>query len=215
MPNAIIRLDVLMAQQSIWLDTELVPTYDVNTDAIPEPAHPPREIVREIMWYLCEGNFRMELFMLDSFLYDAGRSLTRGKGPRKRAAHVRDTLDWFGPSPLPKWVNTDRGFCSHNIDARWNAVGALLVVMQDWRRDPKCILSKSLLDDGIPLKERVSGGAGNTADVLADIIEYEKRVFEHYIRCYFHVFARAPTIPHIFPSPVPPGAPVVVASDNV
>lgn len=71
-----------MSQQALWLDEEVAPMYDPDSQQIPEPVHPPTPLVRKIMWYLCKGNFRLELYTLDSVLYDANRSTSGPRTPR-------------------------------------------------------------------------------------------------------------------------------------
>ncbi|KIY67101.1 hypothetical protein CYLTODRAFT_444276 [Cylindrobasidium torrendii FP15055 ss-10] len=196
--NARVNIKKLMSQPVIWLDNELAPGFDPDVLPIPEPVHPPTHVVREIMWYLIEGNFRIELFTLDSALYDAGRSsVSLSRSPRNRARFVRETLSWSGHFALPGWGDHNK-FCAEDVDARWKAVRLLAAVMMDWQRDPKCMLSSAVVDIGDDLEERMTAG---TAPV-EDIIKYEEIIFEHYIRCYAYVFARAPTIPCKFPSPV-------------
>lgn len=173
--------------------------YDPDTQQIPEPVHPPTPLVREIMWYLCEGNFRIELYTLDSVLYDANRSTSGPRTTRGRTAFVQSSLHWFGTTALPRWVDTKNGFCAPDTAARYDAARLLTVMMRDWVRDPKCVVSKEIIDKSAELHTRSQEGQLD----LAEVIEYEKKVFEHYIRCYAHVFRRAPTIPHVFPSPIP------------
>lgn len=171
----------------VWLEDELVPANS------PKPVHPPVKVAREILYYLCEANFRIELFTLDFFLYNPMRTVSTTNTPTERLDTIQRRIPYLVDSKLPIYFNGGNGFSSADIQERFQSAYGLVHVMQEWTRDKRCTPCRELIAQAVELKEEEKAGGVLSEEKVASL---ESAAFEHYIRSFVLVFARAPSIPH-------------------
>lgn len=140
----------------------------------------PDQVRKEVIWDLCEQNFRIEVLALDRIL------VPRDKMPQS-VALSRDGLvrDIF-PSKSPVCATMSE----ESLGARSTAFRAVFVnnfrrVIQSWGRI------------GTPLAQSKFRLAPDSPDTA--VYELEKVAYKIYCTTFFQHFGRAPTVPHIFP----------------
>ncbi|KIY64661.1 hypothetical protein CYLTODRAFT_424990 [Cylindrobasidium torrendii FP15055 ss-10] len=184
------RVDLrkINAQPARWMGEELAPA---NSSEMP---HPSTSTTREILKFICEVNFRVELLTLDYFLFDFSAPGTTPPTPVERRQEVFQLISYFSASALPEWINDGDGFASDDMRERFDALCGLSTVMEQWTLHPLCCLRPGSL----VLVQRAQCQALLEKDQLNDgkVNSFEELVAEHYISSYALIFARPPTVPH-------------------
>ena len=152
---------------------------------------PPVKICREIIWEMYELNFRSELVLLDCFVFnwaeDGQKKAADRISPSERRMIVLNLIPHFGSSMVMDYSDFQlRGFASHSAIEQRLAICGLVAVMRDWT-------GLATLPTGI---DETATSLAKTSAVTPDIIEeFGKSVGRHYIRTFYKVFARPPTLP--------------------
>ncbi|KIY60812.1 hypothetical protein CYLTODRAFT_495503 [Cylindrobasidium torrendii FP15055 ss-10] len=157
------------------------------------------EICREVIWYCNEVNWRVELLQLDSFMYLPGPWDDYSLDPIQRRTSLIEGMHHWNSMLLPpdEAIGKDVGFASEDREERCVAALDLMDIMRLWTgggawcRIPERLI---MLDKELS-RMRV---ANQLMPSLEQILEFEDLLWDHYIRAFVFVFARAPTLPRAF-----------------
>ena len=137
-----------------------------------------------------ELNFRSELVLLDAFVFDwardRGRSVDRLSVPERRLEVLNLIPHFNGNAVVDQDEFASSGFAAHSATERKIALCGLVAVMRGW-------------GGGATLPDNIDKQAAVLKD-LATVFTEEIQAFavsvgRHYIRTFYQVFARAPTLP--------------------
>lgn len=152
---------------------------------------PPIKVCREMIWEMYELNFRSELVRLDSFVFDWENENKKREddrvSPSERRMLVLSLIPSFDGSAIMDYNEfKTRGFAGHSSIERRIAFCGLVNIMRGW--SGVAALPAGIADDATVLTQM--------SVTLPDEIErFSESVGRHYIRTFYKVFARAPTLP--------------------
>ncbi|TFK61643.1 hypothetical protein BDN72DRAFT_903934 [Pluteus cervinus] len=140
---------------------------------------------QEILWELCELNFRYELVALDARAFDTARPLT-GSSTAKPKSHqdlINDCFPNLNTTPslfLFDLSSANRGIASHDPEERHRYVIALKTLMNTWVGPHPASFDDHQMAWTSP----------------TEITKLEKDVAQFYCRSFVKFFRRAPITPH-------------------
>lgn len=155
-----------------------------GTILVDDGSLPSKSVCREMLWEMYELNFRSELVLLDAFVFDPkGHDASASE----RRMVVLNTISHFNGSVV---VEDDlflsRGFAAPSATERKTALCELVTVMRGWGG------SATL---PVVLDEQTKKLQGISTVFAEEIVNFTKDVGRHYIRTFYKVFARPPTLP--------------------
>ncbi|KIY60665.1 hypothetical protein CYLTODRAFT_292604 [Cylindrobasidium torrendii FP15055 ss-10] len=161
---------------------------------------PPLLICRQMIWEMYELNFRSELILLDHFVFDWAGQQQKDEDERLTPASRRSLLvsrmeHWDGDLATVDeiFIYYSAGLCSSDREARVCAVRELLTTMSEWVGVGALGDSQDLVPRGQALLSAL------TTVPLEDILAWEELCWRHYIRTFYRVFGRPPTLPRMMP----------------
>jgi hypothetical protein len=139
----------------------------------------PDNVLREILWELCEINFIHELQSLDRrACSDLDLSNTTQLFERRIEISQCFHTSSFQQVPVP---SKNRGLADDDFDKRFQFVTALAFVVKRWKGDKPALLA---------------GDLDNLQLAPDGCVEMEKVVTKYYCQQFFNYFGRAALVPH-------------------
>jgi hypothetical protein len=145
----------------------------------PSGVLPPENVVREILWELCELNFIHELQSLDHRAchnLNSSNAIQLFKRQIKISQCFLTNLFWHVPIP-----SGNHGLADDDFDKRFQFITALVFNMNLWKGDKPAVLA---------------GNLSNFQLSPNDAKELEKVAAKYYCQQYFYYFGRAAQVPH-------------------
>ncbi|KIY61790.1 hypothetical protein CYLTODRAFT_495045 [Cylindrobasidium torrendii FP15055 ss-10] len=160
---------------------------------------PSRYICRSVLWELYELNFRSEFLLADFFLYDwdreAQKPASKEISPGERRLLLCEWMEYWDGDVVPEdslYGAEPTGFASPHRASHARATLSFLRAMSSWTGIGQ--VPEGLEDEAT----RIEAEGQQATDAMVDA--WEEAVWQHYIKAYFKLFGRPPTVPRIMPA---------------
>lgn len=170
---------------------------DVESNRLPR-----RYVCQQIIWEMYEINFRAEFIILDHFLFDWKAQLVHDPEdrltPSSRRAEILAAMVYWEHDVVPadaSFAYEANGLCGFQRQDRitsfmrwWNLMGSWVGVGGIKSKDKSAVQDR--LED---LSDRIASFE------LKELLDVEEICWGHYIRTFYRVFGRPPTLPRTAP----------------
>lgn len=177
--------DHIGAVDVTWQGSVVVAEADFGTNQFIIPP----STIRQIIWDLCEHNFRLEFLALDRCIWARHRMST--SGAERREEMIRNCFPQQS-LVLLNLPRNDIGLGAQMFEDRYEYVEAFREVLATWPGAGAQTLRTM---------SAVRREGGRVSEAYRDEVHAVERVaYRFYCQTFFDYFGRAPTVPHVLPS---------------